>query len=159
MTDAVDQAVQRFKTGYNCCQSVLLPLADRYGLDADLAVRLATGFGIGMARGGTCGAVSGAVMVLGLAHGGGGTDGTAAKIATYARARYFYSRFAERHGTIICRDLLGLDPSTPDGLARARQENRFVSVCVALVADAVELVQAVLDEAAVSPRPEAGADG
>jgi len=153
MDNAVDVALQRFKTGYNCCQSVLMTLADRYGLDEALAARLATAFGVGMARGGTCGAVSAAVMVLGLAHGGGGTDGMAAKLATYARAKLFYSRFIERHGTLICRDLLRLDPSTPDGLAKARQENLFMTTCIPLVADAVELVQTILDEAAVASRP------
>lgn len=141
---AWEMAVRRFATGYNCCQAVLMALCEAYGLDAELAARLGTGFGVGMSRGGTCGAVSGAVMVLGLAGGGGGPDGGGAKVATYARARDFYARFIARHGSILCRELIGLDPSTPDGLAQAREEKRFQTICLPLVRDAVSLVQEVL---------------
>jgi C_GCAxxG_C_C family probable redox protein len=137
-------AAARFANGYNCSQSVLVALAGGYGLDEALAVRLATGFGVGMARGGTCGAVSGAVMLLGLAGGGGGPGGGAVKTATYARIKEFYARFSERHGSIICRDLIGLDPSTPEGLARAREEKRFQTICPRLVIDAVALVRDIL---------------
>ncbi|HCR11963.1 MAG TPA: C-GCAxxG-C-C family protein, partial [Solidesulfovibrio sp.] len=59
MSDAGSVAIGHFANGYNCCQSVLLSLCAPAGLDAALAVRLATGFGVGMARGGVCGAVSG----------------------------------------------------------------------------------------------------
>lgn len=133
-------ARDRFAGGYNCCQSVLLALAGRYGLSEELAVRLATGFGAGMARGETCGAVAGAVMLLGLAGGGGGPGSEAAKATTAARVKEFYARFLERHGTLLCRELMGLDPSTPDGLAQAREEKRFAAVCPHLVGDAVNLV-------------------
>lgn len=146
MPDLAAMAVTRFAGGYNCCQSVLAVLAAHQGLDAEVAIRLATGFGVGMARAGTCGAVSGAVMALGLAGGGGGPDGQGQKTATYGRVREFYSRFLERNGSIICRDLIGLDPTTPDGLARAREEQLFASICRHLVTDAVQLAQAVLAE-------------
>ncbi len=146
-------AATHFANGYNCAQAVLMALAGRFGLDTATAARLATGFGVGMGRGGTCGAVSGAVMALGLAGGGGGPDGAAAKAATYARARDFYARFMDRHGALICRDLIGLDPSTPEGLAQARQEGRFQTICSRLVADAAALVAAMLDAKDGSGRP------
>ena len=135
-----------FADGYNCAQSVLRVWSGRYGLDEVTAVRLATGFGVGMSRGGICGAVSGAVMVLGLAGGGGGPDEGAAKAATYVRVRDYYSRFIDRHGSCICRDLLGLDPSTPQGLALARREKLFESVCLGLVRDAAALLREFLAE-------------
>lgn len=138
-------AAGHFAAGYNCAQSVVLALAGRYGLDPQTAVRLATGFGVGMARGETCGAVSGAIMVLGLAGGGGGPDGAAAKAATYARVKEFYGRFIDRHGSCLCRALLGLDPSTPDGLEQARREKRFAAVCSGLVADAAALAEALVE--------------
>ncbi len=139
MTDAGSVAVGHFASGYNCCQSVLLALGGPSGLDASLAVRLATGFGVGMARGGVCGAVSGAVMALGLYGGGGGPEGAAAKAATYARTKAFYARFVELHGSIQCRDLIGCDPSTPEGLELANRERRFHALCAPLVRDAALL--------------------
>lgn len=143
MSDVVAQAAQYFATGHNCCQSVLMALGELAGLDAGLACRLGTGFGLGMARGGTCGAVSGAVLALGLFGGGGGPDGAAAKVATYARARAFYDRFLERHGALCCRDLIGLDPATPQGLEQARREDRFRTICLPLVRDAALLARDV----------------
>ncbi len=145
MSDAGSMAIGHFANGYNCCQSVLLSLCAPAGLDAALAVRLATGFGVGMARGGVCGAVSGAVMALGLFGGGGGPDGRAAKTATYARTKVLYDRFFERHGSILCRDLIGLDPSTPEGLELASRERRFHTVCVPLVRDAADLAWDIIE--------------
>jgi len=136
----------RFKDGYNCCQSVFSSLAQRYGVEDAQAIRLATGFGAGMARGGICGAVSGAVMLLGLAGGGGGHENQALKMATFARVKDFYGRFSERHGSVICRDLLGLDPSTPQGRTAARDEGLFSTVCTRLIVDAVSLVQQIIAE-------------
>lgn len=142
--DLAKIAVGHFASGCNCAQAVLATLAEDFGLDAQTAIRLATGFGLGMARAGTCGAVSGAVMLLGLAGGGGGPDGGAAKAATYCRTQEFYDRFIERHGSLACRDLIGLDPSTPEGLEQARQEQRFQTICTKLVGDAAALVGAML---------------
>ena len=57
---------------YNCCQSVLVPFADLCGLDKETAFKLGANFGSGMRHGSTCGAVTGALMVLGLAGKGSG---------------------------------------------------------------------------------------
>jgi C_GCAxxG_C_C family probable redox protein len=137
-------AVGHFASGCNCAQAVLVSFAEELGLDGQTAVRLGTGFGVGMARGGACGAVSGAILVLGLAGGGGGPDGAAAKLATYARVRELYDRFIDHHGSLICRDLIGLDPSTPEGLLQARQEKRFETVCCRLVGDAAAITASML---------------
>ena len=83
-------------------------------------------------------------MLFGLAGGGGGPDAAGAKAATYARIRDFYARFVALHGSILCRDLLGLDASTPDGLAQAREEKRFQTICPPVVRDAVTLVREML---------------
>lgn len=155
MPGTAEHVLVRFQDGCNCCQAVLSSQSARYGLPEDVAVRLATGFGSGMCRGGICGAVSGAVMLLGLAGGGGGPGYANLKVATAARVKDFYARFIERNGSIICRDLIGLDPSTPDGLAQARQENRFATICARLVTDAVSLVQSIIAESDLPDRPSA----
>ncbi|WP_428559349.1 MAG: C-GCAxxG-C-C family protein [Solidesulfovibrio sp. DCME] len=151
MLDIVERAARCFTEGYNCCQAVLLGFCGPLGLGEELAARLGTGFGLGMARGGTCGAVSGAVLVLGLCGGGGGSGGAAAKAATYARVRYFYDRFIERHGALVCRDLLGLDPTTPQGLEQAVREDRFHRVCLPLVRDVASLARDIAVEAGLCP--------
>lgn len=148
MFDVATAAAGHFKAGYNCSQSVLLALCGRHGLAEELAARLATGFGVGMGRGETCGAVTGAIMALGLFGGGGGPDGAAAKAETYARVQEFYRRFGDRHGSLVCQDLIGLDPSSPEGLAQAKRDGRFQTVCVELVKNAAATAEAVMAEAA-----------
>ena len=60
-------AERNFKDGCNCTQAVLLAFSDRTGLDAETAMRIASGFGGGMARmREVCGAVSGMFMAAGL---------------------------------------------------------------------------------------------
>ncbi len=151
MSDVAARAARLFAGSYNCCQAVLLAFCVPLGLGEETAARLGTGFGLGMARGGTCGAVSGAVLVLGLCGGGGGPTGAAAKAATYARARFFYDRFSERHGSLVCRDLIGLDPTTPEGLERAGREGRFHSICLPLVRDAAALARDIAAGAGLLP--------
>ncbi len=141
---AARAALALFADGHNCAQAVLGALAPRLGLDRDAAVRLATGFGIGQSMGETCGAVCGAVMALGLAFGGGGPDGTGAKKTVYALAGEFFDAFRVAHGSLRCRELIGCDPSTPEGYAVAVRDNLFVSVCAPLVTDAADIVETML---------------
>jgi C_GCAxxG_C_C family probable redox protein len=148
--DAPGRAVELFADGHNCAQAVLGAVAPRLGLDQDTAVRLATGFGVGLSMGETCGAVSGAVMALGLAHGGGGPDATAAKLDTYALAGEFFDAFSREHGSLRCRVLIGCDPSTPEGLRLAKAEDRFAAVCTRMVASAAAIVAAMLDDRSVT---------
>jgi len=140
------QAVQLFSDGHNCAQAVLGALAPDLGLDRETAVRLATGFGIGLSMGETCGAVSGAVLALGLAYGGGGPHGIAAKLDTYARAGEFFDAFTQVHGSLCCRKLLGCDPSTPEGMLVAKTEDRFATICAGVVATAAALAAEMLTE-------------
>ncbi len=138
------QAVQLFADRCNCAQAVFGTFAPKLGLDRSAAIRLATGFGVGLAMGQTCGAVSGAVMALGLAHGGGGPDGDEAKGLTYALAGEFFDAFRAAHGSVCCRELIGCDPSTPEGLRLARAEDRFSRICEGVVAHAAAIVADML---------------
>lgn len=98
-----------------------------------------------MARTGQmCGAVNGALMVIGLAHGATAADDAASKEKTYAVTRVFWSRFMERHGSLECRELLGVDIGSPDGREAALRLGLFKSRCPSFVRDAAEMVEQVL---------------
>jgi C_GCAxxG_C_C family probable redox protein len=140
-----ETAVATFKQGFSCSQAVLGALAPPFGLDRDLALRVAGGFGGGMGRtAGSCGAVTGAVMVLGLGLASLDPADAKAKEATYAAVREFLRRFGERHGSTVCQELLGCDISGPEGLASARARGLFAVQCPRYVADAVAITQAIL---------------
>ncbi len=65
-----DDAAARFKEGFSCSQAVVSSFAGDLGLGNDTAYKIPCGFGAGIARtGNTCGAVAGAVMVIGLKYG------------------------------------------------------------------------------------------
>jgi len=141
-TSRIDVALSRFEEGFSCSQSVLSAFAPDLGLDADAALRVSAAFGGGMGRtGGTCGAVTGALMVLGLKYGATRADDKASKEQTYALAREFIAKFEARHGATACAELLGVNISTPEAHSAARDAGLFKTVCPGLVASAVAILQ------------------
>ena len=136
-----DLALARFREGFSCSQSVLVAFAPDLGLDADVALRVAAAVGGGMGRtGATCGAVTGALMVLGLKYGATVPD-KAAKELTYAQAREFLARFGARYGATACSALLGADISTAEGYIALQEAGRFKTVCPELVASAAAILE------------------
>jgi C_GCAxxG_C_C family probable redox protein len=121
---------------------VLTAFASEFGLSDEMALKIAAPFGGGMARTGkTCGAVTGGLMALGLKYGyttPGGRD------ATYGIAQKFMNHFEEKHGSTLCRELIGCDISTPEGLQKAHESGVTESVCPKVVHDAVVILQAML---------------
>jgi len=144
MTNPAETAVGRFRQNFNCAQSVLVAFSPELGLDESWALKLASPFGGGVARRGqVCGAVTGALMVLGLAH---GADTPAGKEAAYRLGQEFLQRFESRHAAILCRELLGCDISTPEGFQQAHGQGVFTALCPLFVGDAAEIVQGMLAE-------------
>lgn len=146
MSSRVQTAVERFNNGYNCSQSVLSSYSEQFGLDCEKAFRVATGFGGGMCMAGTCGAVTGAFMVLGLKYGNSTAQDLHAKDKTYERVSQFTDRFMRRNESVECEQLLGCDISTPEGMKQAQDEGLFTSVCPRMVQDAAEILEEMLAE-------------
>jgi C_GCAxxG_C_C family probable redox protein len=114
-------------------------------LPRDTALRVAAGFGGGLARSGeVCGAVAGAVMALGLRHCGDPAEEPLSKEASYPAVREFLARFRAIHGSITCRELLGVDISAPGKLEQAREQGLFKSRCPLFVRSAAEIVESLL---------------
>jgi len=140
-----EQALANFDQAYNCAQAVFATFAPDLGLDRETALKIASGFGGGMGRSGqTCGAVSGALMVIGLSF--GYTDNTdyETKAECYELVHRFITQFTELHGTVNCSQLLGCDIGTPEGRETAQQQDLFATLCPKLVQDAVRIVERLL---------------
>ncbi len=145
MTRVPARAEEVFAQGYNCSQAVLLACGEGRGLAPDVALRVAGPFGGGIGRlGETCGAVSGAIMALGLAYSKVKPDDNDSRERGYKLAREFIDRFTQMHGSVVCRDLLGCDLSTPAGLARAKELRVHEAVCPRFVRAAAEIVEELL---------------
>ncbi|MDD5466278.1 MAG: C-GCAxxG-C-C family protein [Anaerolineales bacterium] len=144
--DATERADELFKRGYNCAQAVFAALAPEIGISEEVALRIAAAFGGGMGRlGEVCGAVSGAFMLIGYQYGNAVADDAANKQRVYQLVRQQAEGFQARHGSILCRELLGCNISEEAGMALARQRDLFHTRCPAFVRASTELVGALLD--------------
>ena len=144
MENSVKAASERFNQHYSCSQSVFSAFAPRFSLDEEQALKLASPFGGGVAhQGNVCGAVTGALMPLGLACGNATID---KKDETHRVAEEYLKRFRERYDTILCRELIRHDISTTGGMQNARDAGVFKSICPGLVKSAAELLDEMLKE-------------
>ena len=122
-------------------------LRGRRGFDRTAAIKAAQAFGGGMGRtGNVCGAVTGALMVIGFVCSAKDAKDVAAKQRSARMAQEVMARFKIRHGTIICRDLLGCDISTDEGHRRAMEQGLFRTVCAKAVEDAALVLEEILAE-------------
>jgi C_GCAxxG_C_C family probable redox protein len=144
MTD-IERAEAAFRNGVNCSQAILSTYGPRYGLDDKTSLRIALGFGAGMGRlGSTCGAVTGAFMVLGLKHASENVSDNERKEKTYAAVREFARRFEARNGSLDCKELLGCDLGTPEGMKQAKEKDIVNAVCPKYVKDSAEILEEML---------------
>jgi C_GCAxxG_C_C family probable redox protein len=125
---------------------LLSAYGERFGLDRGMAFRVAGVFGSGMGRGDACGAVTGAFMVIGLMHGRTKSGDDASQERADELAQRFTERFIAANGTIVCRELLGCDISTSEGLKAAKKEKHFKKRCPKYVRDAAEILEELLRE-------------
>jgi C_GCAxxG_C_C family probable redox protein len=107
-------------------------------------MRVSAAFAGGMRMAETCGAVTGAFMVLGLAHCDHTCRTAEGRKRAYENVVSLAEEFKARHGSVRCRDLLGCDISTPEGGRLAAEKGLFRSRCPELVRSAAEMLEARL---------------
>ena len=138
-------AVSRFKEGFSCSQAVLSAFSDTFGLDLRLSLKISQPFGGGIAHlGEMCGAVSGALMVIGLKYGRTKAEDIWAREKTYQVVKKFLDGFKEARGTIICRELLGYNLDTEEGYKKAEEEKLFETFCPKLVQLSAEILESLI---------------
>ena len=132
-----EAAVASYNGGCNCAQAVISAYCDQWGLDRDTALKVAGAFGGGMGRTGeVCGAVTGALMLIGLQQSPNQT-----KDELYELTQLFLAEFKAQHGSIHCKELLGTEIITAE--SRKLAAGKFKSVCPDLVADAVKIFEKI----------------
>ena len=128
MSERGEKAVELFFSGCNCSQAVAGAFCGDYGVPRETFLRICSTFGGGMRRKEVCGAVTGALMVLGLKYGPDRPDDKEGKEAINAKTAEFMAEFQKRHNSYLCRDLLSGDA-------------RWRDVCGGFVAGAVSLLE------------------
>ncbi|MBQ8593500.1 MAG: C_GCAxxG_C_C family protein [Bacteroidaceae bacterium] len=142
MDDRVALAVELFKSGFNCSQSVVAAFADLYGYSREEALRMSASFGGGIGRmRQTCGAACGIFLLAGLETGSTDPTDKAGKAANYALVQNLAAQFKAENGSLICAELLGLAPdnATPP-TPEARTEQYYAKrPCVKMVETAAKI--------------------
>lgn len=141
-----DKALEFFSNNFNCSQSVLTAFAADFGLDEQLALKLGTSLGGGARNGDICGAVSGALLVLGLKYGHYEADNNEQKSRAYQIAVDYINRFKEANGSIVCRELLGYDLTKPDEMACIKEKGLFGDICPKMIKSSVEILENILND-------------
>ena len=135
-----------FANQFNCAQSVFVAFATDYGFSVDDGLKVACAFGGGMGRQQhTCGAVSGALMAIGLKYGKALNDDEEKKAMTYAKTCEFFKEFEKVHGSTNCKSLLkGYDMSIAAELDKIKSQNLFGTLCPKYVESAVEIAERLM---------------
>ena len=141
-------AMENFLKGYNCSQSIVLAFKDMLPIDEELLSKMASSFGGGMGRlREVCGSVSGMFMVAGFLYGYDGPETGQVKADHYARIQELARRFEEKHGSIVCREMLGLsvrhDVPTPEARTKEYYKKR---PCAEIIGDAAEILEQYINE-------------
>lgn len=144
MNSKVNEILESFNGGFYCSQAVLSAYCEDFGLDKKNALKISCGLAAGTARLGlTCGAVTGAYMVISLKHGNCLPDDKESIEKTFALIQEFDKRFVEKRGSTNCRELLDVDLRYGDPNLASRQVK---AICPSLVKDAAEILESVLQQ-------------
>lgn len=145
--EKINQSKAIFEKGFNCCQAVFAPFALEKGINEELALLLSSGFAAGLCyHGETCGAVIGAQMAIGLNAGYAKEDDEKGRDSVKMAVASYREKFIGKHGTTLCKELLGKDPSSEEGLSYLREKGVFKEKCPGFVADSVQILQSVLNK-------------
>jgi len=141
--DLVQAALDLHQAGYNCAQSVFSVFAPDFGLAKEKSLMIASCFGGGMRMGSVCGALTGALMVLGLAK-GFSVYSPEIKADSETHATQFIGIWKEQVGEINCRDILDVDVSDPEQRQLAKQNGVFDAHCPDCIEKAVRIVSRLI---------------
>ena len=138
-----EKAVYYFNNKFNCSQSVLTAFGTDLGLNEDCCLKVSCAFGGGMGRQQhVCGAVTGALMALGLKYGKAINDDDSKKIHTYSKTKELLNQFSKNHGSINCKELLnGLDMQNENDAKEIERLKFHETKCKLYVMDAVAITE------------------
>jgi C_GCAxxG_C_C family probable redox protein len=141
-----EAVLQWFDKGYNCAQAVFAGFGPDLGLSLELCLALSSPFGGGIGREGeVCGAISGALLVIGLAHSKKEWGPAELKEHVYGHTQALLDHFKARHGTLLCRNLIGCELKTPEGRRAATEKDVHHTLCPAYLRDVVEFLENLED--------------
>ncbi|HEX2919885.1 MAG TPA: C-GCAxxG-C-C family protein [Bacteroidales bacterium] len=143
-----EKALKYFRDHFNCSQSVFTVFGTEYGLTENQCLKASCAFGGGMGRQqNVCGAVTGAMMALGIKYGKAMGDTEEKKKETYNYTKELFAEFIKLNGTVNCRELLkGYNMNDPDDHKKIVSLKLFDTYCEKYVVDAVEITEKIINK-------------
>ncbi|WP_421919113.1 C-GCAxxG-C-C family protein [Marinifilum sp.] len=142
-----EKAVENFRSGMNCAQSVLLAFSDQYKFDDNLAFQISSGFGGGMGRlQKTCGAVTGAFMLIGIHNCEKYSNHSLQTENNRSMIQEFNRRFTQTYESLDCRDIIKCDLNTPEGQQYCKENNSKEIICTKCITDSIDIVNALITQ-------------
>lgn len=140
-----EKANMLFGKKFHCSQAVFAAFAEELGITEQQALKIGACFGSGMRKGEVCGACTGALMVLGLRYGQCNEEDITSRLKTNEVTDRFMYEFKKENGSFVCRELLGCDLSTEEGIAIALEKKLFTEFCPKMVESATKITEAILN--------------
>lgn len=142
----IEKANDLFSRKFHCSQAVFAAFAEELGLTEEQALKTGACFGSGMRKGEVCGACTGALMALGLKYGQSSEEDMNSRMKTNEVTDRFMEAFKEENGSYMCKELLGCDLSTKDGIAIALEKKLFTEFCPKMVESATRIAESILKQ-------------
>lgn len=140
----VEKANDLFSRKFHCSQAVFATFSEELGLTEEQALKIGACFGSGMRKGEVCGACTGALMALGLKYGQADEEDMDSRVKTNEVTDMFLDKFKKENGSYMCKELLGCDVSTKEGIAEAIDEKLFTEFCPKMVESATKIVEEMI---------------
>lgn len=142
----IDKANELFSKKFHCSQAVFAAFAEELGLTEKQALKIGACFGSGMRKGEVCGACTGALMALGLKYGQAVEYDMDSRKKTNEVTDRFMAEFTEENGSYMCKELLGCDLSTQEGIEMALEKKLFTEFCPKMVESATRIAEEILKQ-------------
>ncbi|MBN2436457.1 MAG: C_GCAxxG_C_C family protein [Spirochaetes bacterium] len=143
ISERVQNALEHYDQGYSCSQSIVLAFSDLFDLDHKHATLISSGFGGGMGRlRRTCGALTGAYMILGLKFGNHSPDDNDSKLDGYRAVRKLTEQFEAIHSTSVCKELLANHSQNQNDPAKRHHKH----ICRKAIEDTARILESLITE-------------
>jgi C_GCAxxG_C_C family probable redox protein len=139
-----EKILNSFEEGFNCSQVVLSSVSTELGIDDITAKKISACFGNGMFCGSTCGAVTGALMAIGLKYGHSIPNTPEISNENIAKLKEFKEKFSNKYNSVICKELLGYDISDPEDKEKIMQKQLLTTFCPKLVSNVISILKDII---------------
>ncbi|MBQ3543844.1 MAG: C_GCAxxG_C_C family protein [Lachnospiraceae bacterium] len=140
----IEKANDLFGRKFHCSQAVFAAFSEELGLTEEQALKIGACFGSGMRKGEVCGACTGALMALGLKYGQALEQDNDSRLKTNEVTDRFMEEFKKENGSYMCKELLGCDLSTEEGIKEALEKKLFTEFCPKMVESATRIAENIL---------------